>query len=64
MPNDLDKHGHDFLKERKKTRIKIDKLFIFFENLTKESFGFSFQNQVAIVKKVVDKVLDKNKVST
>ena len=49
MPNDLDKHGHEFLKE-KKNRIKIDKLFIFFENLTKE-FWFFFSKPGGYSKK-------------
>ena len=61
MPNDLDKHGgHDFWKERKKPASKLIN-YSYSLKILQKSFGFSFQNQLAIVKKV-DKVLDKNKV--
>ena len=43
MPNDLDKHGHEFIfLLEKKTHHKIDKLFMSFEkNLTQEFWFYS-----------------------
>ena len=51
MPNDLDKHGHEFLKEKKKPASKLIN-YSYSLKILQKSFGFSFQNQVAIVKKV------------